>query len=70
LLFVIYFLGMIWAWKVRRFLHHSISRRLGLLDRRSDKERRQTEDQRWAGTERRAEAGDQRSGANDRREPK
>ena len=71
LLFAIYFLGMIWAWKVRRFLRRSISRRLGVPDRRSGNERRQAGAQsEWAGLERRTEAGDQRSELNDRRKPK
>ncbi len=71
LLFAIYFLGMIWAWKVRRFIHRSISRRRDLLDRRSGKDRRQTGDQNgWAGSERRAETEDQRSGQSNRRKLK
>lgn len=71
LLFATYFLGMIWAWKVRRFLHRSISRRLGVQDRRSGKDRRQTEGQnKWEGLERRAATGGQRSGVNDRRKLK
>ena len=70
LLFATYFLGMIWAWEGRCFFHHSISRRLGVPDRRSGKERRQAGGDRWAGLERRAETGDQRSGVNNRRKPK
>jgi len=67
LLFVVYFLGMMWAWKVRRFIRRSISRRLG-IDRRSGVDRRQTGGHNsWAGLERRANAEDQRNGSNDRR---
>jgi len=71
LLFAIYFLGMIWAWKVRRFMHRSISRRLGMLDRRSGRDRRQTGGRnKWMGAERRIKKQDQRSGLGGRRKSK
>jgi len=71
LLFAVYFLGMIWAWKVRRFIRRSISRRMGVSDQRNGSDRRKTEAaSQWTGTERRIRTEDQRSGLSDRRKLK